>query len=159
MSDTLIGLLSTMLGAGGLAAILQTVRWWKDREHEHVPQGLMDISKIYNILQQAKDVTDASRVVLLKLHNGGGRPQAGNSMYSTALYEVYCDGQTPIAQNWQAERIDNDGQYREMVIEMYDNGITRLSTHEMPQSKLRDLYERVGVARSIVKSVGGKQNE
>ena len=158
MTQAILTLLTAMVGYGGFAAILQTIRWYKDRRANPVPQGLMDISKIYEILQSTKSICGASRVTLLKLHNGGGRPQAGNVMYSSALYEVYS-GNNPIAQFWQQERIDNDSTIRNLLIEMFDTDRARIETSLEDGGKLMDKNRANKVTRSIFKSVGGKENE
>jgi len=159
MSVAVLTFLTALVGTGGLAAILQTIRWYKDRKDDPVQQGLIDVSKIYDNLQKLKSSTHAKRAILFKLHNGGGRPKVGNIMYSSILYEVYGDGVSAISASWQHERIDNDTQYREMLIRMFDTGCDVLRTDEMPESKLKDSYINRGVKRSLVKDVGSKDND
>jgi hypothetical protein len=159
MSTAILAFLTALVGTGGFAAILQTIRWYKDRKDDPVQQGLIDVSKVYDNLQRVKSVTKAARAVLLKLHNGGGRPQVGHLMYSSMIYESYGDDEASMSHSWQQERIDNDSQYREMLITMLDSGCVMVETENMPECKLKDTYIANGVVRAIVKDVGKKKNE
>lgn len=160
--EPFVVVLAAALGSGGFAAILKTIQWFVDRRRVNevnLVKELVDVNKTYEILTDAKNKTKASRVSLIRLHNGGGRPVAGKPMYSSGIYEVYSDGKHPIAKYWQNERVDTDEQYRQMLIEMFDKEMVCIETTSMKQGKLKELYDYQNVFRSHVRKVGKRGDD
>lgn len=109
---------------------------------------------IANILYFMDDVilkTDAAKVVLLKCHNGGDVPNISGPLYSTVLYEAKRPGEERVADRWQKQPLDE--QYILMLMRLFKEKKIVISTSELKECILKDIYVSSGVIFSKVVEV------
>lgn len=119
-----------------LYVLKETVLFIKARRDEKRCNGsfkraLIDISKLYEELNFLLAKTGAKRVLLLRAHNGGGKPKKGYPLYSTAEYEVYQGSGNTIKQDWQKQPLD----------EYYISMLSDLDQQEQLELKLYGMNE------------------
>lgn len=100
------------------------------------------------ILWEAVRETQASNAVLIHMHNGGPSIAAGMRQYSSVVDEAPQNPAFASMNDWQSVPVD--GNYREFLIGLKQQGAARLLTEEMPNGVLRRRYEAMGVTASIV---------
>ncbi len=104
---------------------------------------LLAIKEVYGNMSNLAAVTGAYRVVIYKGENGGGVPKLGNSLYSSAIYEIYKD--SPIKVFWQRQPMD--AKYTENLLQVYSNKFLLIITRNLPKCQQRTLYDAEGIRR------------
>lgn len=118
--------------------------YWKTRQEEKrneksFQKAFIDIAKLYEQLNGLLVSTDCDRVLLLRSHNGGGKPKLGSPLYSTAEYEVFKGQIGMIKPDWQSQPLDEH--YIKMLKTLDDVGSIELPLYGMePTSMLKKLY-------------------
>lgn len=113
------------------------------------------ISEAATMFREVRDLIGPAslvdRVLFLRGRNNGGVPMAGNPYYVEATYEDTADGTSRGVLLSKYSDFQADLQYFEMLeslIQTKDR--VRLRVSEMPDCKLRRLYESEGVSYSEV---------
>lgn len=131
-------------GVAGILALIGTVlKLRHDRRREAPTRAVREQTTIYDVLAELRHVTDASRVVLVKTHNGGGLPSAKNALYSSALYEVTGDEAVPVKQRWQGLPVDEP--YMRSLSEVVEQGESQIDTRTLTGGTLADIYGTAAV--------------
>jgi len=160
-TNEFLPLLLTALGSGTfLAAILETYRWWKDRQirlQDPFKEVLPKIHQIYSIVEELRRDIGAKRVTILKTENGGGLPKIDSHIYSSILYETAADSEYKVKSEWQKQKVDKP--YIEMLMRVYQLGELQICTEDLTPSILKDVYTAYGTGCSIVCSVSTAYNK
>ena len=108
MSENLIALLASPVILLVVREVYKDVRAWIKVKRDKKPfkKAFLDISQIYQEMNNLMVSVNAGRVLLLRSHNGGGKPTIGKPLYSTAEYEVYQSGTISVKDNWKGEPLD-----------------------------------------------------
>lgn len=107
-------------------------------------RAFIDISKLYEELNFLLAKTAAKRVLVLRAHNGGGKPKKGYPLYSTAEYEVYQGSGNTIKQDWQKQPLDE--YYISMLTELDQQEQLELKLFGMDdESMIKKLYFNDGI--------------
>lgn len=144
---------------GGLKAIvLPLVEWWLARQKAgSVQLALQKVNEMYPVLHMWGQRLGASRVLLLKTSNGGGKPRPGHPLYSTICMESVDPPLMPQTGGWDTQRLDE--QYSRMLAALIQNKYVHLVTEKMPTGLLRDVYLPQGIVQSEVMALGeGKKS-
>ena len=111
----------------------------KKAEKNPFQKAFVDISKLYAELNALLVDVKGDRVVLLRSHNGGGKPKIGSPLYSSAEYEVFQGGSQSIKGNWQNQPLDQH--YIKMLKELDEQGSLELRMVSMDsESMLKKMY-------------------
>lgn len=108
-----VTVLTLLLGGGGMAAILQTYRWWVDRKDKltlemqrqdikHAfPRALREGVEIHGALNKLLRAVQADQALILEARNGGDIPTPTSKLTSSVVYEVYSKDGTSVLEAWQ----------------------------------------------------------
>lgn len=166
MSDTTFW---SALGAL-LTALAGLIQWWlKRRAGEGQPRlrdglalrlrgddpgslrTMTDVGRLYRLLNAAMVEGGATRVMLIKATNGGGRPAVGSPVRITVLHEVYDSASSSVADHWQRRRTDEA--YSIVLARVIDENYVTVHTDRLPHGKLRTVYQAQGVESSTLEFV------
>lgn len=151
MTEVYIALVPVLLLL--LREAIKDVRAWRKRERDKKPfkKAFIDIGKVYQELNDIMAVTGSNRVLLLRSHNGGGKPQLGKPLYSTAEYEVYSKGSKSIKEDWKGETLDEH--YIRMLSDLMNDGEAVLKLGQLGDTLLGRIYFNSHVLSSKVYSI------
>ncbi len=127
-----------------LYLVKEVVQYLKHRRKERkdkkpFQKALLDITKLYEELNGLIVSVDADRVILLRSHNGGGKPKLGSPLFSTAEYEVFANGVKSLKPDWQAQPLDQH--YISTLKDLEESGEIDLVLYGMDESSmLKKLY-------------------
>ena len=119
---------------------------WRKERHTKFDTVLPKVSEIYEEMNHLRHSTKAGRVIILKAHNGGGRPKVGTQLFSSAVYEVWGD-LSSIKAHWQNQELDED--YTRMLVELDRSGKVESNTAEMKDGVLKRLYFASHILHSV----------
>jgi hypothetical protein len=77
-------------------------------------------AEVYELSQQMLAQTGATRILLYRIHNGGGIPRVGHSIYLTAFAEVFAPGHNPIRSDYKAVLLDES--YINILVSVFKYG-------------------------------------
>jgi len=110
--------------------------------------------KIQELIEEFTTENDASRVLLLKLENGGGVPQLGTVQHMSVLNEaINSKFKTPyghidpVKQDFQNYIIDSE--YQRVMMKMITDKIFISVTSNLENGLLKKIYEINGTVKSI----------
>ena len=110
---------------------------WRNERKRKFDTVLPKVSEIYEEMNHLRHTTKAGRVIILKAHNGGGRPKVGTQLFSSAIYEVWGD-LSSVKDHWQNQELDEE--YTRMLVELDRDGKVETDTAEMKDGVLKRLY-------------------
>lgn len=125
--------------------------YWRIKQRAAVPKYFRQSDKIHDILNEVISETMASRILILKSHNGGGIPSPGRIIKSSCLYEVVGSGVPPVKADWQNQILDR--QYLQILSRILESK-QWIKTDEMKEGMLRDVYLSSGVCCSVIGRIG-----
>jgi hypothetical protein len=156
----------------GLLGILLTLMssivtmWFKHRldrkayEKKHAfSKTLPAVHEVYSILNTIKGETEASRVLILKAENGGGRPNLGSHLKSSVLYEVFDAPLETVRKLWQNQPLDED--YIKVLNQLIITEEKKCMVNVAKLQKgslLRDNYEANGVKYSHIYEIAEREH-
>lgn len=158
-------LFTWLFGAGGLGYIV--VRWYMDRvDRLDEQRSKNSVENWIRALESSHDLTDemerlrldlgASRLLLIKSHNGGGVPAPGRPLYASVLREVPINAKT--GKDWQSRPVDEA--YSRMIAEVFRSGEPELIlTKDLDPGLLKDTYLALGTKASILLTIGYIEEE
>lgn len=130
-------------------AVQGLLSWIKKRKDKKpFKKAFVDIAKVYQELNDLMAVTGAGRILLLRSHNGGGKPKLGKPLYSTAEYEVCSNGSRSIKKDWVGESLDEH--YIKMLLKVMTEGEVTLKLGELGDTLLGRIYFNSHVLSSRV---------
>ena len=140
MSENLIALLASPVILLVVREVYKDVREWTKRRRDKKPfkKAFLDISQIYQEMNNLMVSVNAGRVLLLRSHNGGGKPKIGKPLYSTAEYEVYQNGTSSVKDNWKGEVLDES--YIRMLSNLQTENELILKLADIEDGLLRRVY-------------------
>lgn len=123
--------ISLLLSSGVFIFLLKWVKeWWDERE---IRKCYITRPEIQEKLQFLKVEVLASRVMVLRYHNGGRRPRTGNQSYVSVMYEEVADGYVPVRSQFQNYPLDQE--YDRQLSEVVRSGhFCYTSIEELPDS-------------------------
>ena len=170
-----VEILSAVLGAGGLAAMISFIKWVIDRndrikkeqeeeeleeelEAERIPAMFSAFGKLYDRMRQVIDWPGCTRVVLLKASDSGRIPRVGIPIFVTIVAEVYRSGYKSARGNWFHRPVDDH--YIQMLVDLVANEKTIVHSRDLsPDNVLYDTYEITGTQHSDIRLVLAKDSE
>lgn len=144
------GLVEALTGgaAVGLIALAREyLRYRAKRVEEKVPGVIAAVADIYHVMGGVLATTHASRVLILKVTNGGDVPMVGSNLHGSVVYEVAND-MPLIGDRWRKQPLDRP--YIDLMRRVYEEGEATVITRQMPNSHLKDVYLNDGVQQSNV---------
>lgn len=125
------------------------------REVEHLFNDLISGAvKIQELIEEFILENNASRVLLLKLENGGGIPQLGSIQHISVLNEAihpnlkFPGGHIePIKQDFQNYVIDAD--YQRVMMRMITDKIVITNTDDLESGLMKKIYEVNYIKKSV----------
>jgi hypothetical protein len=94
--------------------------WYRKRRASPAAIALESEAEVYEASQQMLAETGATRVLLYRIHNGGGIPRVGHSIYLTAFAEVFTPGCSPIRSDFKAVLLDES--YVNILVSVFKYG-------------------------------------
>jgi hypothetical protein len=110
---------------------------------EKPKRAIREQASVYDTLNTLRHDALASRVVIVKTHNGGGLPSAKTPLFSSALYEVTGDEARPLKRQWA--RLPIDEEYMRALSRLLEDGEVEIDTRTMESGTLRDIYASAAV--------------
>lgn len=159
MTDVTLALMTAILGGSSLAALLETYRWWQDKNKNKLTNFdilLNKVHKVYTTIDELRKELGCDRILILRAHNGGGLPSPDNNLYSSIIYESSSKEVGNVKDTWQRQRIDKT--YANLLLEVYKNGKAVIVTEDHPESILKNVYTAQKVATGFVFKISTKHN-
>ncbi len=147
-------ILIALTGSGGLVGVIalfkKVLRLFRRTQVFH---SIDNTSEAYGVLNDLLIRLGASRVLVLRLENGGGIPSPDKRLFSSVLHEIYTIDLAPVREAWQKRQVDAG--YVEMMAKVYRSGGLATEVSGLPKgSVLRDRYEMDGIKNSEVRALG-----
>lgn len=153
--------LLTALGVGGVVTRLTSYLISRHKELRAKKKSFgtifASVHEVYSILNVMLAETDAHRVLILKLTNGGGKPKPGGQLYSSVVYEVFEEPLGGIRRKWQQQRVDEA--YVNMMLDVDRDGHAWAVTEAMQDGILKDLYEASNIKKGLAIKIAEKETE
>lgn len=108
-----------------------------------------DISKELNYLIEN---TNIQRALILKTHNGDGKPRFGRPLYVSAVYEVCRDPFEYQVNTYKMLKVDDP--YLQLLLDIKEYQDSAFFVSSMKESMLRRFYEAEGVNWSYIYKIG-----
>jgi hypothetical protein len=140
-----------LAGSAAGVAIREVVSYWRKKNEMKVDLS-SNVSEIYHLIKCMEEIVDNTtfdRMMILKGEDSAGILAAGKKLYVSAQYEkMYRLHETmqptaQLIQRWEA-----DHEYYKIFSDMLTNGVVKVLTSNMPDSKLKDTYTAQGVKYS-----------
>lgn len=143
---------SELLG-GGLTTLLVT-KWFEYRKRKRdskidMAQSAKDIAEVYRIMRHVTKVSMYDRMLVVVGEDSAGVLSVGKNLYVSCQYEV-IDTESSIQevrediQRWRA-----DADYYDIYSDMLSSGCAVIKTSELPNSKLKTLYQAQNIKSSF----------
>lgn len=111
------------------------------------------LSRLKDLLFNLQYSVDASRVVLMKSHNGGGPIKVFEHTYTSVIHEAPRDRKDRVKELWQQRPIDLD--YAQLLAMIDQERDVHLATEDLPDSSdLKELYVSTGTTHSRIYKIG-----
>lgn len=120
-------------------------------------KAVRDISIVYNHLNKILANTEATRVLILRMHNCGGVPNINSKLYSSVVHELAKGSRVPVGDVWQAQPLDEG--YIKALVDLFVNKQLTVDTATLKSSLLKDAYETLEVKFSMVYEVASSDYE
>lgn len=119
--------------------------------HRQLRDAFEAVADIYVAMERCVAATGCERVVVLKTHNGGGRPNSASPIYSSVMYE-WPPRPIPVRKYWRNVPIDRH--YTDMMRRLLQDQALDLLEADMPEgADLKAIYRSAGIVGSRVKLV------
>lgn len=132
----------------------------RTKREESFTNTLPIIHEVYAILNKLKRGTKASRILILKTENGGGRPKIGSHLKSSVVYETYDKPLKDVKKNWQDQPLDED--YITLLIDLIQSTDQHITIHTKSlkeDSILRVNYDASGIKKSHIFEIIEKEKQ
>lgn len=137
-----------LIASGGLAVLSKLfLNWLQKRRCRKFTDGIVDVSHVYDIMQETRVKLGNQRILILKSTNGGGVPKLDSPVYSTILHEVYAPEVSPIKDSWQKRPTDSF--YCQLLCKVIQKKRTFICKKEI-EGELKNLYELHGHGYSCI---------
>jgi len=120
---------------------------WRKEKKSKFNSVLPKVSEVYEEMNGLLNTVKAGRVIVLKAHNGGGRPSVGTQLYSSAVYEVWGD-LSSVKDSWQNQPLDEE--YTQLLVQLESKGVLYMDTKKMLDGVLKQLYFASHILHSVV---------
>lgn len=124
---------------------------WKKQRKSKFNTVLPRVSDVYEEMNDLLNQVGAGRVLVLKAHNGGGRPSIGTQLFSSAVYEVWGDLKS-VKESWQNQPLDEE--YTQLLVQLEAKGTLYMNTTDMGDGVLKQLYFASHILHSVVVKIG-----
>ena len=158
-----VEMMTVLMGSGFVLWMAKTVyteiKEWAKRRREKKPFSpvFTKVSEVYETLNEMMLEMGADRVVLLRSHNGGGKPQLGHALFSSVEYEAWGKGLRSIRRSWSKQRVDEV--YIKMLRKLDESGYLDVYLETMPDGMLKELYFSNHVLASKVAKIHETKND
>jgi hypothetical protein len=158
-----VELLAVIMGSSLALWMVKTIyteikEWIKKRKEAKPFAPVFDkVSEVYETLNEMLVELGADRVVLLRSHNGGGKPQLGHPLFSSVEYEAWTRDLHPIRRAWNKQRVDEV--YIKMLKKLDGNGCINIYLDSMENGMLKQLYFVNHVLASKVFKIHETEND
>lgn len=147
MSDILAIVLSSGVTLFLTKEGVNAFKEWRKTKKGKFNSVLPKVSEVYEEMNGLLNDVGAGRVLILKAHNGGGRPAVGTQLYSSAVYEVWGD-LSSVKDSWQNQPLDEE--YTQLLVELNAKGTLYMNTVDMDDGVLKQLYFASHILHSVV---------
>jgi len=111
------------------------------------------LSRVRDILYDLRGSVDASRVVLMKSHNGGGPIKVFEHTYTSVIHEAARTRGDRVKEKWQGRPIDLE--YAQLLARIDQEHDVHMVTVDVPEdSDLGEWYRASGTTHSRVHKIG-----
>lgn len=141
--------------AGGIIPAIFTLGT-KIYENSYIPpkavDNLKNVGEIYNELFELKKNSGSNRIILLRAHDSGG-PIPNKS---STVAEVLDEDMEKLFSNWQSQPLDMG--YIRLLEQLVDSKRVVLTTEELEDSLLKDVYLSREIIKSDVRYLGANKD-
>ena len=155
-----LAVLIAFLSGGTSVALINFYKWYMERRDRlaegSVPNVLKDLHEVYHVINIILRETEAHRVVILRVENGGAVPMVGKDLYESVVFEAYDGEMESVKKSWQRQVIGEV--HVRMLLKIAEKGNLTIRTDKMAVCNVRDHYEANGVVVSDayqIKSIEG----
>lgn len=141
----LFAILALLIGYGFRILMV----WYKNKDSRRFTTALASVKNIYTELGDLRRGCGASRALIVKGHNGGGKPKLSGGLFASVCYGDWSAGMGD-AMEWQKQRLDAG--YVSVLNDMLseEQGLIYVETEKLPEgSQLRDILSADSVAYSM----------
>ena len=136
--------LSDLLNSAGVVVLVTTagnlIAKYLERRDRY-KSAIRKISEIYDGFNRVIDDSKADRVLILKSHNGGGKPTPGTDLYVSIIHEMSTKGVEQIKQQYQ--RILIDDTYIRIIQQIILERTIEIRIQDLPENSfIRLTYEK-----------------
>jgi len=113
-------------------------------------------TEIQGIIDRVLNRTTASRFLILKTENGGGKPRIGTHLYVSVIYESIKSPMSSVKNDYQ--RLLIDPIYVKMLSSISISTPHKLNANKMKDGILKSMYQKEGVVYSEVHFIDETDN-
>lgn len=117
---------------------------------------LLHEARVQGIIDNVVTRTSANRALVSRMHNGGGRIQAGVSKYTSVLKEAHDNNERAILADFQGQRLD--AHYISVLAGLATTDYLLLRTTELPGGMLYRRAEAGNISEMIMYAIAETPN-
>ena len=141
---------------GGFSLITAAAGWvgkvcwdlYRVRKDNTISKVINGIKSVYTCLSTLRRDTGAVRVVVVKVHNGGGKPKLTANLYASSLYADWGSGMRD-GYDWTNQRLDPTFIDTLNSMLMAPEAWLDVTTEALPEGQLRDLLTTDGASHAL----------
>lgn len=143
--------------AGAGVVVTAALTYWAAREHieEKISiNAIRDMAQIYSYMLRVVNNTQADRMLILMLSNGGRILRPHDAKYVTVIDEVGNGKVRPVINDFNRFRVD--GEYIRIVNRLIEEREISMAVRQLNPGFLRDAYEADGITHFMLFYIGYK---
>lgn len=155
-----VAVILAFLTGGTSVALINLYKWWVERRDKlaegKVPSVLKDLHEVYHVINIVLRETEAHRVVINRVENGGAIPMVGKDLYESVIFEAYDGEMKSVKKGWQRQVLDEV--HVRMLLKISEKQNVTFRTSKMAACNVKDNHEANNVVVSdayAIKSVEG----
>lgn len=145
-----LAIILAFLTGGTSVALINLYKWWLERRDRliegKVPSVLKDLHEVYHVINIILRETDAHRVVINRVENGGAIPMVGKDLYESVVFEAYDGEMKSVKKGWQRQVIDEV--HVRMLLKIAEKQNVTFRTDKMSACSVKDNHLANGVVLS-----------
>jgi len=142
-----LAVIIAFFSGGTSVALINLYKWWLERRDRlaegTVPSVLKDLHEVYHVINIILRETEAHRVVINRVENGGAVPMVGKDLYESVVFEAYDGEMKSVKKGWQRQVIDEV--HVRMLLKIAEKGNVTFRTDKIAACSVRDNFIANGV--------------
>lgn len=129
----------------------------KEKDGKLMSTYIQKYSEINQQINEALQILGAQQILVLRVENGGGRPQPGARIYSSVIWEAFDPPATSAHNLWQRQLLE--GGYLDVLSDMIMHGSNRVIVGVTDVGIMaQDYYDACGVKAAQMYFLHGSEN-